>query len=97
MVKVNFGSDSEVGRRNPDFRSFLNRRHSPMRRSRPKSAISRHRKSREKEVLSVRVRFVDDLDLHSIRIGVESCIISLAVSGLTRIVGRSVQDFGTYR
>jgi hypothetical protein len=35
-------SKTEIGPRNPDFRSSLNSRHSPMRRSRPKSANKRH-------------------------------------------------------
>src|SRR5258705_10304743 len=35
------GSKTEIGPRNPDFRSSLNSRHSPTRRSRPKSAINR--------------------------------------------------------
>src|SRR5882757_5732004 len=32
------GSKTEIGPRNPDFRSSLNSRHAPTRRSRPKSA-----------------------------------------------------------
>ena len=35
---VSYGSKTEIGPRNPDFRSSLNSRHSPTRRSRPKSA-----------------------------------------------------------
>jgi len=37
------GPKTEIGPRNPDFRSSLNSRHSPTRRSRPKSANSDHR------------------------------------------------------
>ena len=37
---IQMGSKTEIGPRNPDFRSSLNSRHSPTRRSRPKSAIS---------------------------------------------------------
>ena len=36
------GSKTEIGPRNPGFRSCLNSRHSPTRRSRPKSANKRH-------------------------------------------------------
>ena len=35
---VGFGVKTEIGPRNPDFRSSLNSRHSSTRRSRPKSA-----------------------------------------------------------
>ena len=46
------GSKTEIGPRNPDFRSSLNSRHSPTRRSRPKSAKSGHRQPLHLTILS---------------------------------------------
>src|SRR6267143_7117341 len=37
VAEDRFGSKTEIGPRNPDFRSSLNSRHSPTRRSRPKT------------------------------------------------------------
>jgi hypothetical protein len=44
-------------------------------------------------VLRIGVRFVNDLDLHAIRIGIECRVVTVAISGLALVVCGRVQDF----